>query len=929
MVEIKVLGPIQVLRDGEPVDIGGPTQRRLLASLVAQADQVVPVRALLEDLWGDDPPPSGPASIQSYVSRLRRALGPEVIETTSPGYRLALAGLAIDSQDFLEAAADLPGDPDEKRKAIDSALRLWNGPPFEDFPHVEYASRRLLETRYDLEEERARLIADSGDGNAAVSALEKITAEEPLRESAWATLGVVLTRLGRQAEAVRALNRYRDNLAQIGLEPGPGFEDAETEVFAERPPPTSRIRPIPHPGSSFVGRSNEVSELTRLLEENRLVSVVGPGGMGKTRLVTEAARARDETDVVFVRLESLSDHREVAPAVLNALGGETRGNPTESVIAHLTRSVPSLLVLDNAEHVIDTTAALVTEVSSSTATTVLITSREPLNIPGETVMTLGPLDPGSAIDLYRDRARAVDPDFEAPSSTLDMLCEELDYMPLAIEMAAARSKALAPEVILERISREYGLFDRPLRGGSERHRSLDAMVNWSYSLLEPPAQRVFERLSVVSGTFDVDLATALAGFGAVAETQVAGIVADLVEKSLVDRTRSGRFRMLRVLKSFAAQKLTDGPDEERTRKRHARWFAELATQIGEGLSSPDELLWIGRANDSVEDLGSALIWSAEHYDLDVTRDILEGLFDWFYHRHPPAITNWGDIVLAATEGHEAHSAASAWAALAAVKRHDMKTAHQIAFGGTDVEGPAGRYAWFMTGEVACYTGRLEDALDAFRRQMIRASHVDDRIGVIDGLAGEAMVLAFEGHFDRAMEVADELERAAAEIPAPTYRAYSRYATAEAIIVSDPERAADLFESAVGLAASVNNHFIQALAATSLGSVLSALGRQSEAIETLRTVIGMWDSLGIPNYQWAGIQFLGAVLAETGEHETAVRLLAAADKAGRRPFTAGQAHWGPVVDKLRDVEGHDDWAAEGAKLALSEATELALAATRPL
>lgn len=925
MVEIKVLGPTQVLRDSEPVDIGGPTQRRLLASLVAQADEVVPVRALLEDLWGDDPPPSGPASIQSYVSRLRRALGTEVIETTSPGYRLVSNGLAIDSQEFLDAATALPADPEGRREAIDSALRLWRGPPFEDFPHVEYASRRLLETRYDLEEERARLMADAGEGNAAVSALEKITVEEPLRESAWATLGLVLMRLGRQPEAVRALNRYRDNLAEIGLEPGSVFEEAETSVFAE--PPKASPRRIPHPGSSFVGRRDEVSELTRLLEENRLVSVVGPGGMGKTRLVTEAARAWEETDIVFVRLESLSDHREVAPAVLNALGGETRGNPTESVIAHLSRSGPTLVVLDNAEHVIDTTAALVTEVTSSTEATVLVTSREPLNIPGEAVMTLGPLDPGSAVELYRDRALAVDPHFDAPSSTLDMLCEELDYMPLAIEMAAARSKALAPEEIIERIGREYGLLARPLRGRTERHRSLDAMVNWSYDLLDPPAQRVFERLSVVWGTFDVDVATALAGFGVVAENHVAGIVADLVEKSLVDRTRSGRFRMLRVLKSFAAQKLADGPDEEETRRRHARWFAELATQIGRGLSSPDELLWIGRANDSVEDLGSALTWSAEHGDLDVTKDILEGLFDWFYHRHPPAITNWGDMVLAVTEGHEAHSAASAWAALAAVKRHDMEGAHQIAFGGTGVEGPAGRYAWFMTGEVACYTGRLEDALDAFRRQMIRASHVEDRIGVIDGLAGETMVLAFEGHFDRAMEVAEELQRATAEIAAPTYQAYSRYATAEAIIVSDPERAAELFQSAVGLAASVNNHYIQALAATSLGSVLSALGRHSEAIEILRKTIGMWDSLGIPNYQWAGIQFLGAVLAATGEHENAARLLAAADRAGRRPFTAGQAHWGPVVDKLRDIDGYDEWAAAGSKLGLAEATELALTATQ--
>jgi len=197
-------------------------------------------------------------------------------------------------------------------------------------------------------------------------------------------------------------------------------------------------------------------------------------------------------------------------------------------VTQLSRMGRSLLVLDNVEHVIDTTAFLVTEVLGATKTHVVVTSREPLNIPGEVVYTLGPLDPTSAIELYRDRAVSVSPGFEASAATLDMLCEELDYMPLAIEMAAARSKALAPDEILTRISRRYGLLDKPLRGGAERHRSLDSLVDWSYSLLDDPDQRVFERLSVVSGTFDVDLAMSVAGFGDVAPEQVAGILASLV-----------------------------------------------------------------------------------------------------------------------------------------------------------------------------------------------------------------------------------------------------------------------------------------------------------------------------------------------------------------------------------------------------------------
>lgn len=923
MRELKVLGPMQAFRDGEEVDLGGPTQRRLLASLVARSGEVVSVTSLLDDLWGEDPPPSGPQSIQSYVSRLRRQLGGDIIETQAPGYRLGTNGVVIDSVEFLELARALPSSPVDRLEQVDLALEMWSGPPFEDFDHVDFAARHLVDMRHDIEEERARLLARSGQGAAAVALLERITNTAPLRESAWITLSQVLSQAGRQAEAVRTLDRYRDNLADIGLEPGPAFTAAQNEVF-EAATTGVGVERLPRVETSFLGREAELAELVRLVSERRLVTVVGPGGMGKTRLALETARAWTSTPAVFASLSSLSDEREVGPAILSAIGGETRGNPIDSILARLSRN-PSLLVIDNAEHVIEAAASIAFEIVTGTDTVVLVTSREPLNVPGEAILALESLDPERAIELYRDRAKDANPDFEASSATLDMLCEELDYMPLAIEMAAGRAAALSPDEILARLSPRYGLLDKPRRGGEDRHRSLDAMVDWSYSLLSEDGQRVFERLSVVAGSFDLDTAAALAGFGNVGPSAVLGILADLVDRSLIRRTSKSRFRMLRVLKSYAEQQLALSGDETETRTNHARWFANLATEIGTGLSTPDESSWIETANAAVDDLTDALSWSVQTGDLTNAQMILEGLFDWFYHRQPPAITEWGDLVQSLAGDHDVRSVASAWASLAALKQGQAQKARDLASAGTAVDGPSGRFAWFMTGEVACYEDRLDEALSAYRKQLVRATNLDDRIGVVDAMAGETLALAYQGVFERAVDSAIALEKVATDIGAPTYRAYAVYALGEAVAETEPERSAELLQQATDLANSVNNYFIQALSRTALGSVLSRLGRYDEAAIALHDAMDLWESMGMPGYRWAVIQYLGALLAQTGDLESAARLLSSAESAGRSPLGAGQRHWQEVAAQVQTDDSYANWS--GRPMRLEEASEFALTATR--
>lgn len=760
-----MLGPIKAFEGDEPVDLGGPTQRRLLATLVAYEGEAVPVPDLLDALWGDEPPPSGPATIQSYVSRLRSALGREAIETTSAGYRLGVGKVGVDAQGFLTAYAGLPSEPETRLEAIEEALSMWKGPPFEGFDHVDFASRRLIETRLDLQEARAALLSRAGRTSEAIGSLEKVIADEPFRESAWIVLGQALAASGRHADAIRALERYRRNLSDIGLEPSAGFRSAESELFSAELEISSE-KPLPSPVSSFHGRAQEKMRLSSMIDEHRLVTVVGPGGMGKTRLALETAASMDRRPWL-ARLENVRDESKVTSLVLSTLGAESRGDPIISVVEALRRS-PGLLILDNCEHVIDASAKLSDAILRETSSSVLATSREPLNVPGESLLHLGSMDEASATDLYFDRASSVDEDFSADPAQVEALCQKLDFMPLAIEIAASRSRALSPEAILERLDRRYGLLDKGLRGERRRHETLDAMVDWSYSLLPNATRRVFERLSVFMGDFDLEAATHVAGLEDVKADEVPAHVADLVERSMLEPVDAGgSYRMLQAFKSFASDRLFASGSSTEARDRHADHYVSVARRIGEGIMSSEETEWVRRANKATEDLGAALEWLVEREDLDATEAILEGLFQWFYHRQPPAILDWGEKVLDVAAGHRAHSIAGAWAAAAALKKGDVTEALRVAQTATSQEVPTSALAWFMAGDVACYVGDFERSVAFYEETLRRARDTNDDVAVVDALSRLMLsMVRNRSLFDQAMARTDELVDLLGHIEAP-------------------------------------------------------------------------------------------------------------------------------------------------------------------
>ena len=921
MIRISVLGPVRAERGGEPLDLGGPTQRRLLATLVARHDEVVAVSDLLEALWGDDPPPSGPGSIQAYVSRLRRELGADLIETAAPGYRFNTPNAEVDAVRFQEARQNLPHERQARIREIKAVLELWSGAPYEGIEGLDGMARRLVETRLELEEQLASDLAEEGHVAEAVGVLERMTTIEPLREVSWIQLAGTLSNGGRHAEAVRALNRYRENVADLGLEPSNEFIEFENRLFETPAPPPPR-RVVTKPSTSFVGRANEKRQLGDLIAAERLVSVLGPGGMGKTRLGLEVLAEVENANVWVVPLAGTNSGAGVAPAILRSIGLESRGDPVVAVLRALNDG--DIVFLDNCEHVIEGAASVAAAITEQTSASVFATSREPLNVAGETIVALGPLDRASASTLYEERASSVNPEFAADPDQIADLCEMLDLMPLAIEIAASRSLALGPADIAANLDREYSILRRPMRGGEARHETLNSLVQWSYDLMPPETRRLFERLSVFAGRFDIDAAKSVAGFAELANESIPALLADLVERSMVARVDGGYYRMLHVLKSFAAQLVRKSGDFEQAMDRHTAYFSSLAPEIGEGIASGAELDWLDVANRSVEDMGLALDWAVNDSNLDACRQILEGLFDWFYHRQPPELMGWGAKVLAVSEGHPVFPVAAAWAALASLKRNEIDEARAVAQLGIDFgDHPATRYAWFMAGDVACYTGELDFARSAFDHQLVRASNEGDKIGVIDAIGGEVLALSYQGFYEEAYAIAQGIEPAAQATGSPTYIAFAQYTLGETLVEADPEQARRRLMAAVDTASSVNNKLIEGMARTAMGPLLANNGDLEEATEQMVQALGVYLDLGANAYAWTALRYLALIGGRAGRDEVVIKIIAAAETNGRRPYGVEEEEWDQLKARLATNSDYQTWWSNGAAMDLQVVAAAAL------
>jgi predicted ATPase/DNA-binding SARP family transcriptional activator len=657
-VQIHLLGPLELLLDGRTVSAGGPRQRALLALLALSVGVAVPPSHLVDLLWDDSPPPAAANTVQVYVSRLRRlftAGGAESpLRSVSGAYVLDLPSDAVDAGRFEALSARgrtrlAARDPASAADDLRAALALWRGAALPDLAGTVVARAAVAR----LESMRLAVLADRIDADALlgrhralIPELEGLVLEHPLDERFVGQLMTALYRGGRQAEAFAAYSNAADRLAEeLGVDPGPALrglhsrilrQDAELDqVDAEsvslsaggavtgglvglapagRGPMVPaqltrepRVVPDRLVSASLIGRRAELAAVLELIErpEERLITVLGPGGAGKTRLVLEVAAllapdVRGEIRAVFVSLAAISDPAQIPAEICRVLAVEPdwRGEPALDVAVRALAGGPVVVVLDNLEQLAGELNGIAELLARVRQLTVLGTSRTVLGLPGERTLLLGPLpvppagidgDPVAvakteAVQLFCERARAVLPTFEvtaANAAAVAALCRGLDGLPLALELAAARVRVLPPEEILRRLDRRMEL----LAGGAghlpERQRSMWAALDWSARLLDPAELRMFGQLSVFVGGWTLDAAEQVCAPIDDAELIVVDVLGRLADKSLVVAEGTGRLGMLQTVRDYAREVLAaDRAAAAITRDRHAAHYAGLAEELG-------------------------------------------------------------------------------------------------------------------------------------------------------------------------------------------------------------------------------------------------------------------------------------------------------------------------------------------------------------
>ena len=836
MVRIRLLGGVSATDGGRPVDVGPAKCQTVLAVLVLAAGSAVPVPRLVDLVWGEEPPRTAEKTLQSYVVRLRRALGAGAIVRVGAAYRLTVQPEALDVARFRQQLA---------LGNIEAALVEWTGIPLAGLeapgltPVVDgLVEQWLAAVEIDLER---RLQTDP---TATIGPLTELTANHPFREGLWSLLMTALYRVGRQADALDAYQKARHHLVeQLGVEPGPRLRELESLILGQderlRGPERSTALTSPHPtgtvtfgfcevedssrlwaahptkmaaavarldglvravvdrhggwifaaagetfGASFHraddaaawarelqleassepwpggvelrlriglhtgeteeragsyfgaavntaeriaaaghggqilvsgvtsdlldrrevldlgtyrldgeasgvrivqlddgrhpplrtedsgrgnlprrldrihGRDNDLDSIREALSRSPVVTLVGPGGIGKTRLAL--AVGMSDTDVAggvwLVELARIASSHDVPRAVADVL--DVKEGPGRSLLQSVVAALQArsaLLVLDNCEHVIDGAAELVQAIARGCADVrMLATSREALGVSGERLILVGPLDPaGSAVELFNERAEALSATFDAAASRSDVeqICRRLDGIPLAIELAAARTRTLAPSELVDRLGHRLRLLTGGLRTAPERHRTLRATIQWSYDLLEPAQQTLFQRLSVFAGPFTLEGADTVGAGDDLDHGDIDDLLQDLVEKSMVTVASGpfGRlFQLLDTMREFAAEQLAESGSPDLAAERHAHWCLTQVADIHHRLVGPAEIEGVARLGQLWPNLRAAFDWACTPGSWQLAAALVRPVAAELNLRQQTEIRDWAERILAVT-----------------------------------------------------------------------------------------------------------------------------------------------------------------------------------------------------------------------------------------------------------------------------------------
>jgi predicted ATPase/DNA-binding SARP family transcriptional activator len=920
VLTVAVLGALEVKRDGERVLVPAGKTTELAIRLALEAGELVRADRLVEDLWAARGATTQRNTLQSKVAMLRRALGdPGAIESHAGGYALAVVPANVDALAALDLAATASrllddGDDGGAADVATSALQLFRGEALQNAGDGAWVSphrARLEETRMNLLEIQFAARLRLGDVDA-IGELEATVATYPFQEGMWELLITALYRAGRQADALETYQRVRNRLAdELGLDPRPQLQELERRILAQDSSldlPDRRVARrtdalrssgnLPSMAVELVGREGEVTALAELLVHERLVEIVGTGGIGKTAVaICTGRRLTTSTEIGaggiwLARLETAVTENDVVDAVVSAVGGPGG----EAALIERLRRAPALVILDNCEHVVDAAADLAVRLlDAAPGLRILCTSQVALDIDGEAVFDLEPLALSDAVELFTRRASGrrmhqTTTPAEDDDAMVD-LCRSLDGLPLAIELAAARTRTLSVQEITRRLDDRFLVLSDPTSRRPERRRSLGSTIRWSYDLLFPDDQRGLLALAVFSGGASLPAVEFVLGALDVPAVAAIDVLGRLASRSLLivdddsmspDAARAGqpgghavRYRLLDSIRAFAMEAMTDVGLPERAREAHAVWFAMAADASTEGVRGPSQAEHLAFARTERANIDAALAWSRTHDPL-LALSIVNGF-------------GWSWVVLGDSRGAERILAALD-AAGDDASAHDRANALLLA-------------AWIEAST---------DHLASARNHITAATDLADANQDAELQARCCYYLAYvvshDGDFAQATELTDRSRAIYDQLDRPWDQAANwLFAARAALSAGDERRSVEAADQVQRWLRNVDDPWLRVRGEAMLGELARLQHRFDDAVLHIGGAAETSRQLGFQQTEAYQVTSLGRAQCQAGAYDAGASTLAlAVDKAlatgDVRLAALARVHLGRVLRAVGDVEG---------------------------